>query len=307
MKSDKEMAKIMELVSVIMSTFNEPISYIEKSIESILNQTYGNIQLILINDNPNRKDLADFLYEMSKKYNNIKYLINKENLGLVKSLNKGIDVADGFYIARMDADDISKNERISVQIEFLKSNNLDLVGSNVIKIDENENEIGFINVPTKNNEIIKLNEYGSCILHPTWLGKKSVFKDLNGYRNIFSCEDYDFITRAIRNNYKLGNVNKCLLKYRIRKDGISISSEARQKLLMYFISCNRYIIDEIDIQDIENYINSDGYKKDYRMINNFIIEKNKLLTSCNYLYLFKIILNKYFYKSMRAKIKLKLF
>ena len=64
MKSDKEMAKIMELVSVIMSTFNEPISYIEKSIESILNQTYGNIQLILINDNPNRKDLADFLYEM---------------------------------------------------------------------------------------------------------------------------------------------------------------------------------------------------------------------------------------------------
>ena len=76
---------------------------------------------------------------------------------------------------------------------------------------------------------------------------------------------------------------------------------------MYFISCNRYIIDEIDIQDIENYINSDGYKKDYRMINNFIIEKNKLLTSCNYLYLFKIILNKYFYKSMRAKIKLKRF
>lgn len=68
MKSDKEMAKIMELVSVIMSTFNEPISYIEKSIESILNQTYGNIQLILINDNPNRKDLADFLYEMYIKF-----------------------------------------------------------------------------------------------------------------------------------------------------------------------------------------------------------------------------------------------
>lgn len=198
MNSDRGMVNIMELVSIIMSTFNEPISYIEKSIDSILEQTYDKIQLILINDNPNRKDLSDFLYEKSIKHNEIKYLINKENVGLVKSLNKGIEEADGFYIARMDADDISKKERISFQVAYLENNNLDLVGSNVIKIDESENEIGFINVPTENYEIIKLNKYGSCLLHPTWLGKKSVFKSLNGYRNIYSCEDYDFITRAIK-------------------------------------------------------------------------------------------------------------
>lgn len=98
-----------------------------------------------------------------------------------------------------------------------------------------------------------------------------------------------------------------MLKYRIRKDGISISSEARQKLMMYFISTNRHNIDEIDIQDFDNYINSDEYTKDYKTINNFIMKKNKMVTNHNIFCIFNMIFNKYFYKSIRAKIELKRF
>ena len=92
----------MEIISVLLCTYNEPLKYLKLSIESILSQTYTNIQLIIVNDNPKRADMADLLAAYAREDSRIKYIVNPSNIGLVSSLNAGLKDAIGEYIARMD-------------------------------------------------------------------------------------------------------------------------------------------------------------------------------------------------------------
>lgn len=290
------------LVSVIVSVYNEPIDILKKSIFSIINQTYKNIEIILINDNPSRKELNNFLDKLKNDYSNIIYIKNKKNLGLVKSLNIGLKHANGEFIARMDADDISIKDRIEKQIDYLKRNSYDFIGCNIIEIDEFDNEIREKKVPSHNKEILKYIKYGSCLFHPTWFLKKEIYDCLNGYREVQSCEDYDFIIRAIHKNYKFGNVPQALLKYRIRENGISVSTESTQRLLRYFLSKNINNKDINNINFINSYKESKLFKKNEIIINNYIQVKNKVKRCTNiykkFLYSFKLIFNKYFYISI---------
>ena len=105
----------MSLISVILSTYNEPCDMIVKSIDSILNQTYRTFELILINDNPAREELDILLNKYEKSDSRIIYNKNTENEGLVYCLNKAVGLATGDYIARMDADDISRPDRLELQ------------------------------------------------------------------------------------------------------------------------------------------------------------------------------------------------
>ena len=297
-----------ELVSIILSTYNEPLDMLNLSIQSILSQTYKNIQFIIINDNPKREDLDvlinSFLKENTDK---IVYIKNEANIGLVKSLNTGIKFSKGTYIARMDADDIAEPNRIEEQLKFLKENNCDIVGANIILIDEKGYKIGEERLPVEDKLIKKYYNYGSCLFHPTWFAKKNLYEELNGYREIYACEDYDFIIRAIYNGYKLGNVPKFLLRYRVRKNGISVSTEAHQKLMMYFIKNHKYEIEKIDTDDFSSYINSINYKKGYKRINKYIEVKNSIKSSNNKIVFsiltLKLIFNKYFYINILANIK----
>ena len=289
-----------ELVSIIMSTYNESLEMLDISIKSIINQTYKNIQFIIINDNPNRKEMDEFLEQKSKEYSDIIiYIRNKCNIGLVESLNKGIKRANGTYIARMDADDISFPDRIEKQINFLKENLCDIVGASVKTINEQNQIIGEIKVPIIHDNIVRFYNYGSCLLHPTWLVKREVFFELRGYRNIYACEDYDFITRAIRKGYRLGNVPEFLLKYRVRNTGISVSAEAQQKLVMYYIIKNQKNINELKEEDFCEYLESKRYKNNLSMMNKFIVKKNKLKSNKNIMNILwtiiTLITNKYLY------------
>ena len=91
-------------ISVIMSIYSEKEEWIKESIDSILSQTFRDFEFIIINDNPKRKQNENLLLEYSQKDNRIIVITNKENIGLTKSLNKGLSIAKGKYIARMDAD-----------------------------------------------------------------------------------------------------------------------------------------------------------------------------------------------------------
>lgn len=296
----------MELISVILSTYNEPIDMVKKSVESILNQTYRYIELILINDNPSNEELDNFL----KQYSNDKriiYILHDENKGLIYSLNEGIKIANGLYIARMDADDVSFPDRFEKQLDFLKANNYDMVGSSAIKIDENDNEIGKIMVPSDHKNITKYQRYGSCVLHPTWLLKKEVYNKLNGYRNIYSCEDYDFILRAIASGFKIGNLSEPKLYYRIRENGISVSTNIQQKLTMYYLINNKKNDQIVTIEAVDYYLKSDQYKNDYIMLKSYEYNKkcisNKKICFSSLCMICKILVNKFFYKDLFCHIK----
>ena len=103
-------------VSVILSAYNEEERWFREAVESIINQSYENFELILILDNPNNTLLEGIINEYVNKDNRIIYIKNEKNLGLVKSLNKGLSYCRGEYIARMDADDISLPERIEEEL-----------------------------------------------------------------------------------------------------------------------------------------------------------------------------------------------
>lgn len=212
----------MSKISIMMPVYNEKISWVEQSIESILNQSYKDFELIIVLDNPQNDELKSVLEDFCSNYSKIKLLINDENLGIVDSLNKAITYSDGEYIARMDSDDIAFVDRLEKEINFLVNNNLDMVTSTVLEVDET----GKLIISRAENDVIGKNfehqiKYKTLGAHPTWLGKKDLFLKLGGYRNIAFAEDLDFILRAIEQKFTIGLMGTPSLKYRIRSNSIT--------------------------------------------------------------------------------------
>ena len=127
----------MDKVSVIMSTYKEPIEWIQQSVDSILNQTYKNLEFIIIVDNPEYVELVSLLNDYADSDDRISVVVNNNNIGLVKSLNKALSFCTGEYVARMDADDVSLPERFQKEVEFLDTHKeYDFVSTPMILYDE---------------------------------------------------------------------------------------------------------------------------------------------------------------------------
>ena len=265
-------------VSVIMSTYKEPEEYIRLSVESILHQSFSDLEFIIVIDNPQNEELLSLLLEYKNVDSRVIIIKNDRNIGLTASLNKALKEAKGELIARMDANDISDPERLKKQIEYLEANNLDLVGCSIRRISES-GEI----LDKKTNKsyppecIAKTLIYDDCIPHPTWIARKTLFDILNGYRELYSCEDYDFLLRALAKNYKFGICDEVLLSYRVNVNGISRMNSFRQHLSSAYLQKNINRISEINQDEIDSHIKkimnekrSIHYEKAIQQMNNGI-------------------------------------
>lgn len=252
----------MATVSVLMATYKEEKQQLSQAIESILNQTYQDFEFIIILDNPKNEELVKLIEDYKEKDPRIIFFINEQNMGLPKTLNKAITLATGEYICRMDADDISEPYRISEQLKYLKENHYDLVGGLSTMIDEDGGVIYKIkSVPTDFSKIKKLLRYNQVISHPTWFGKKGVFEELNGYRLIPLCEDYDFTLRAVLKGFRISNLNKNVLNYRMTKGSISRSNLFDQYLFQCYIT-RQYSKGKIaDIREAISFVNNHSSEK----------------------------------------------
>lgn len=248
--------------SVIMATYKENLEFLKQSIESILNQTYSDFEFIIILDNPDNINHIQLIKEYKQKDNRIVFYINETNIGLTNTLNRGLKLAKGKYICRMDADDISMVDRIKLQKEYLENNNYDLIGGISQMIDENGNTIYSIKkVPSDYEKIKKCIRYNQVISHPTWFGKKEVFDKLQGYRNMPLCEDYDFTLRALLAGFRISNINITLLQYRMTSNSVSRSNLYEQYLFAKYIT-KQYTKKQIaDIDDAKKYVNKHNNKK----------------------------------------------
>lgn len=285
------------LISVIMSTYNETQQELNESVSSILKQTYNNIEFIIIDDAPDNMMLRDFLSSINDE--RVRIYHNTHNIGLVASLNCALTHISGEYVARMDADDIAFPERLERQLEYMVTNNLDMIGCDVQLIDATGKIIQQrMHFPSNERKILKCIPWGSCLAHPTWLVKTSVYKELNGYRNVHSCEDYDFIVRAIATKrLRLGNAPFIGLQYRLRKEGVSMRNSARQHLLRNYISSNRRNIQNLTENDILTYEKSPKFEREVIKYERFIwTKKHKKSLS-----VFALFGNKYFYSYMIEK------
>jgi len=127
------------LISVLMPVYKEPENYLKQSIESVLNQTYVDFEFIIILDNPENQKLEDLILEYRNKDSRIIFHKNNKNLGIAKTLNKGLQIAKGKYIARLDADDIAYPERLEKQLKIMENEGVVLCGSKADYIIMKEN------------------------------------------------------------------------------------------------------------------------------------------------------------------------
>jgi glycosyltransferase involved in cell wall biosynthesis len=274
------------LVSIVMSTFNESEFELQNSIDSILNQTYDTIEFIIVHDNPSDIKTRELLLKNESKDKRIKLIINNRNIGLAESLNKGISFAKGDIIARMDADDISMPNRIETQISHLDEHMLDVVSSNCIYIDENNQIIGGkSDIPTKPNSLRRILPYGSSIIHPSVMFKKQVFMDVGGYRNFDVAQDYDLWLRILTGNYKIGSINEPLLHYRLREKSISYQKKYKQFLTSKYqvkLYKQRKVSgkDEFSHSSLETFLSENNYyneKNKSKFLNSFRTLDNAFL------------------------------
>ncbi|MGG2140284.1 glycosyltransferase family 2 protein [Symbiopectobacterium sp. RP] len=203
------------LISVIIPVFNAE-NYIKEAVESIIQQSYTNIEIIIINDGS-----VDGTSEILNKLNDSRIKIyERYNKGLVYTLNELVQCAKGKYIARMDADDISMPNRLEEQVKYLECG-FDIVGSNLVKIDNNNQTIGYSKYPLTQDEIMSYIPFNSPFSHPTVMAKRWVY-ELKYKDEYFMAEDYALWLEAIFfNGAKVLNIEAPLLNYRIHKNSVS--------------------------------------------------------------------------------------
>lgn len=225
------------LVSVLMSVYKESISVVSQAIDSIRKQSYHNIEIIVLLDYPEYKELKAYLAQLETEESRLHYYINEVNMGLLESLNKGLDLCRGEFICRMDADDYAETDRIAGQMDYIYAHKLDLVGSYTNLMDVSGELLGRIKrFPVHHKYVCKYLKYANAVPHPTWLVRKAVYDILHGYRNVLYAEDYDFLIRACLCGYRMGVMPEPLLRYRVNQKGITQRNMASQKIVSYYLA-----------------------------------------------------------------------
>lgn len=209
----------MPMISVIMGVYNcKNTVLLNKSVDSILNQTVSDFEFLICNDGSSDKTL-DELKKIAKKDSRIKILTYDNNMGLHHALNTCLKEAKGEYIARQDDDDLSKPERLKVQLEFLDEHQEYAMVGTCADVFDDEGMWGEFLVPEapKKEDFL----WNSPFMHPTMMMRKTALLSGGGYREAKEtrrCEDYDLFMRLYAKGYRGYNIQEKLYYYRIARD-----------------------------------------------------------------------------------------
>ena len=222
------------LVSIIIPYYKKK-SFFKKTINSVLNQTYKNFEVILIYDDNNRSELL-FVKKVLKKVKNKKIIINKKNVGVGISRNHGIQRSKGKFISFLDADDIWDKNKLKKQIKFMKTNNLNFSYSNYSIIDDK----GVLLKKIKSPEAIKFkNLLFSCDIALSSVIVNSSLLKSEKFPNLKTKEDYLLWLKLSKKNVKMLGIGENLMFW--RKTSNSLSSSIGQKLKDAFLVYNKYL------------------------------------------------------------------
>ena len=227
-------------VSVIMAAFNEE-DCIENSLKSLINQTYKNWELIIIDDGSSDRTL-EIIQRFQDLDDRVFLYSNPQNSGLAQSLNSAVEKTDGDYIARADADDISVPERLEKQVDFMLQNpSIDIAGS-AAYLTNNYHQKGISKPALSHHEISNLPFLKTKVIHPSVIMKNSFFEKFGYYDcNLKRSEDKELWIRAIKNGARFANLEEPLIYY--ETDGYirSWKSIINQTKDLYKISNNHKI------------------------------------------------------------------
>ena len=260
-------------MSVVMPVYNGR-EYLYEAIESILKQSFTDFEFIIINDCSTDNSL-EIIQSFSDQ--RIKLINNTNNLGQGNTLNKGFDLSQGEYIARMDQDDISLPDRLKEQISFMEKNkHIGISGTWAKIIGKKEGPIIKHGSNPKRNKATLL--FHTCLVHPSIIIRKNVFEN-NQFKfnqDYAPNDDYELWTR-ISKNVNISNIKKVLFFYRVHESSASIKKAKQKKE-------NKNKIWEAQLKNIGLHASSEGMeihnkysKPEKYSINEFINKKEKYL------------------------------
>jgi len=206
------------MITVLMPVYNGE-KYLVESIESVLNQTHKNLELLIIDDFSN-----DDSVKIIKSFNDerIQIIQNPKNLGQSYTMNIGLRLARGIYIARLDQDDLCQKDRLKKQLEFLLKYNFSIVGSWASIIDKNSEITGYYQFPTRNKDIVNAMGINNALAHSSVMMRKKDVQSIGGYSEEFKIAmDWDLWIRAIKHGFKIGNIAEYLISHRIHDEQTS--------------------------------------------------------------------------------------
>ena len=202
----------------------EKSEYLQLALDSVINQTLKPDEIVLVQDG----ELTEVLYTVIEKYKQkypaiFKTYALKQNQGLGKALNFGMEKCSYGLIGRMDTDDIANPNRFELQIqEFIKDKDLALCGGQIAEFADNPNEItGFRNVPLTHNEILTFVKKRNPFNHMTVMFKKQAVQSVGSYQHMPYFEDYWLWARLLKAGYKAKNVDVVLVKVRAGQEMIA--------------------------------------------------------------------------------------
>lgn len=228
-------------VSVVMATFNAR-EYLREAIESILNQTFKDFEFLIIDDGS-----TDDTVEIIKSYSDPRIVFHQRtHQGLISTLNYGIKVAEGEYVARMDADDISEPKRFELEVKFLDGHpDHALVGTTTQVIDTAGRTITVSVEPLRHSDLVLGLLVRNVFAHGSVMIRRHALTKVGGYSSdAIHAEDYDLWTR-IAQYYKVANLPQPLFKWRLNPCGVSVT---RSKI-------QRETVERIKTREWKSYLN----------------------------------------------------
>lgn len=232
-------------VTVLMPCYNAA-AYFHEAVDSVLNQSYSNLEILLIDDG-SKDNTAELITKYSQIDSRIVPVFNEKNMGLIKTLNKGVQLATGDFIARMDADDISHPDRIKLLLkEFDLDPKLDVISAGFYYISYD----GIVKrqahpkaLQSKSLQFVSF--FCTPVNHPCVVGKASVFKANPFDDQYIHSEDYEIFSRLLADGYRFKNYELPLYFLRMNPESVSYKFEKIQ------ISTHT----KISVRNIENYFN----------------------------------------------------
>ena len=234
------------MITVVMSTYKEPEEWLRQSIESILGQSYGDFEYLIVNDCPEREENRRILNEYAALDSRICVLENDRNRGLIYSLNRGLEAAQGKYVARMDADDISLPSRFEKQVQYLEEHPECIVcGTQQLDFSGRRVKDWLISLLphhlcTEDESCKQMLLSASCFAHPTVMMRRSTLQQ-SGLRynpDFKHSEDYRLWVDLSQKG-AFHNIPQRLHRYRLSPVQITKSVETRATLRQNSIRCRQ--------------------------------------------------------------------
>lgn len=256
----------MPSITVLMSVYNSE-RWLKESLSSVLNQTFTDFEFIIVNDGST--DSSSQIIDICAREDRRIRVVIKQNTGLADSLNQGIQMAKGEWIARIDADDFCEPNRLEVQYDFAKSHpSLILIGSGLTEINEWGKERRVYNYPNHHKQLLNsLIRRGKFFAHSSALYRTATVRRLGGYRpRIKRAQDRDLWLRLSEVG-EMACINEPLVCIRKHAEQISLEDCGLRQLIDSNVALVSYYLRQKGYQDpVSEIVSTDDYLDFWRFI-----------------------------------------